>query len=185
LQSSRSVEGVRIMLNKKVEESINKQIVAELYSAYLYFAMAAYFETENLNGMGQWMKAQAFEEMYHAMKFYDYVNERGGRVVFLGIDKPPEKWDSPLATFTAAYDHEVKVTGMINDLVDIARSENDKATESFLNWYVDEQVEEEANADEIVNKLKLMAGAPGGLFMLDEKLGQRTYIWPGVGTEGE
>jgi len=173
------------MLNKKVEESINKQIAAELYSAYLYLAMAAYFETENLNGMGQWMKAQAFEEMYHAMKFYDYVNERGGKVVFLGIDKPPAEWDSPLAAFTAAYDHEVKVTGMINDLVDIARSENDKATESFLNWYVDEQVEEEANADEIVNKLKLMAGAPGGLFMLDEKLGQRAYVWPGVGAEGE
>ncbi len=173
------------MLNKKVEDAINKQVVAELYSAYLYLSMSAYFESENLSGMGQWMKAQAFEELYHAIKFYEYVNERGGRAVLSAIDQPPKEWKSPLAAFEAAYDHELKVTGMINDLVDVARSENDKATESFLSWYVDEQVEEEASADEIVNKLKLMADAPGGLYMLDEKLGQRGYTWPGAESAGE
>ena len=171
------------MLSKKVEDAINKQIVAELYSGYLYLAMAAYFESENLNGMGQWMKSQAFEELYHAMKFYDYVNERGGRVLLKGIDEPQKEWKSPIDAFKAAYNHEVKVTGMINELVDIARAENDKATESFLMWYVDEQVEEEAQTNEIVNKLNLMASAPGGLFMLDEKLGQRAYVWPGAGAE--
>lgn len=171
------------MLSKKVEEAINKQIVAELYSAYIYFSMAAYFEAENLKGMGQWMKSQAFEEIYHAVKFYNYVNDRGGRVFLGQIDEPPKEWDSPVSAFKAAYDHEVKVTGMINNLVDVARSENDKATESFLNWYVDEQVEEEAQTDEIVNKLKLMAEAPGGLFMLDEKLGQRTFVWPAAAAE--
>jgi ferritin len=168
------------MLNKNVEEAINKQIVAELYSAYLYFAMAAYFESENLNGFGQWMKAQAFEELYHAVKFYDYVNERGGRAILGAIDQPPKQWDSPLSAFQDAKNHEIKVTGMIHGLVDIARKENDKATESFLNWYVDEQVEEEAQADEIVGKLTLMADAPGGLYMLDSELGQRQYVWPGA-----
>jgi len=168
------------MLSKKVEDAINKQIVAEIYSAYLYLGMAAYFEAEALKGFAQWLKAQAFEELYHAIKFYDFINARGGRVVLGAIDEPPKNWDSPIAAFKAAHDHEVKVTGMINALVDIAQSEKDKATESFLTWYVDEQVEEEEQTIDVVNNLKIMKDAPGGLFMMDQKLGQRAYIWPGA-----
>ncbi|MBS3734734.1 MAG: ferritin [Phycisphaerae bacterium] len=161
------------MISPKMQDAINEQINAETYSAYLYWSMAAYFESENLPGFARWMKVQAGEEMTHAGKFFDYVNERGGRVTLTAIEAPPTAWDSPLAAFQAAYEHETKVTAMINDLVDLARSENDHATESFLTWYVDEQVEEESSADDIVQKLTRVQDAPGGLFMLDRELGAR------------
>jgi len=166
------------MLNKNVEKAINDQIVAELYSAYMYLSMSAYFESENLDGFSQWMQAQALEELYHAMKFYNYVNERGGRVILGPVEQPESVWDSPIAVFKATYDHEVKVTGLIHNLVDIARKENDKATESFLSWYVDEQVEEEDTADRILGKLTMIKDAPGALFMMNNELGQRAPAWP-------
>lgn len=161
------------MIKSKIEKAINGQINAELYSAYLYLSMAAYFASENRNGMAHWMQVQAQEEMKHAMKFYGYVYEKGGKVTLKGIESPPTEWKSPLDVFENAYKHEVKVTGLINDLVKLARSEDDIATENFLMWYVDEQVEEEASADAIVQKLKFIKESANGLYMLDKELGSR------------
>jgi ferritin len=166
------------MLNKKMEKALNGQINAELYSSYLYLAMSAYFASTGLGGFSRWMQAQAQEELIHAMKFYHFVNERGGRVFLEVIEAPTSKWKSPLAVFQATFAHEQKVTGLINSLVDLAMEEKDHATNSFLQWFVTEQVEEEASADEIVNKLRLVADAPGGLFMLDQELGSRAFPVP-------
>ena len=161
------------MIKSKIEKAINEQINAELYSSYLYLSMAAYFASENRNGMARWMQVQAQEEVKHAMKFYGYVYEKGGKVTLKGIESPPTEWKSPLDVFENAYNHEVKVTGLINDLVKLARSEDDIATENFLMWYIDEQVEEEASADAIVQKLKFIKESANGLYMLDRELGHR------------
>ena len=166
------------MISKKMEEALNDQVNAELYSAYLYLSMESYFKSQNLNGFANWMRVQTQEEVSHAMKIYDFVNERGGRMLLKGIEGPPTKWKSPLAVFEAAYAHEQKVTGLINKLVDLAIKEKDHATNSFLQWFVNEQVEEEASADEIVQQLKMMENAPGGMFMLDRELGQRVFTPP-------
>jgi len=171
------------MIGEKMQSAINDQINAELHSAYLYLSMVAYFESENLPGFAAWMRCQAQEEDFHAMKFFDYVNERGGRVLLQPIEGPGTEWDSPLAVFEAAYAHEQYITGRINDLVKIARAESDTASEIFLQWYVSEQVEEEAHADGIVQKLKRLADAPGGVFMLDQQLGQRTFTPPAEGED--
>lgn len=166
------------MIKEKIKDAINKQINAEMYSAYLYLSMSTYFESINLKGFASWMKAQTQEEMVHAMKFYDYVNERGGKVLLTAIDAPPTQWDSTLAVFEYTYKHEQKVTGLINDLVDLAISEKDHATNNFLQWFVAEQVEEESSADEVVQKLKIAGDQGGGLFMLDRELGQRVFTPP-------
>lgn len=166
------------MIDKKMEQAINDQINAELYSAYLYLSMAAHFEDVGLSGMASWMKIQAQEEVFHAMKFFDFVNERGGRVKLTAIDEPKFDWSSPLEVFSAGYKHEQYVTGRINDLVDIAEELKDRATFNFLQWYVEEQVEEEATADEIVNKLKLIGDNTSALFMLDKELGARVFTPP-------
>ncbi|RMF06126.1 ferritin [Candidatus Woesearchaeota archaeon] len=150
-----------------------EQINKELYSGYLYLSMAAYFESQNLNGMASWMKRQSAEEYSHAMKIFDFVNERGGRVLLEAIDKPKQEWKSALEVFKDAYEHEVEVTKSINALVDLAREENDKATEVFLQWFVQEQVEEESSVSEIVEKLKKIENHPGAIFMLDAHLGSR------------
>ncbi|MFW6237693.1 MAG: ferritin [Halanaerobiales bacterium] len=162
------------MLEQEMEEQLNEQINAELYSAYLYQAMGAYFESKDLEGFAAWMDLQAQEEEAHARKIYDYINQRGGRVKLKAIDAPPVEWDNPLAAFEAALGHEQKVTGMINDLVDLADKKRDRATYSFLQWFVDEQVEEEDSVNAIVEKLKMVEGSSSGLMMLDENLGQRT-----------
>ena len=166
------------MISKKMEEALNAQVNAEMYSAYLYLSMESYFKSLNLNGFANWMRVQTQEEMMHAMKIYDFINERGGRVLLKVIDGPPTKWDSPLAVFKAVLKHEQKVTGLINDLVDLAIKEKDHATNSFLLWFVNEQVEEEASAEEKVQQLKMMEDAPGGMFMLDRELGQRVFTPP-------
>lgn len=171
------------MISKKMMEALNDQMNAELYSAYLYLSMEAYFESKNLTGFAKWMRAQTQEEVMHAMKIYDFVNERGGRITLKAIDGPPMEWDSPLAVFEAVYAHEQKVTSLINDLVDLAIKEKDHATNSFLQWFVNEQVEEEASADEILQQLKMMQSAPGGMFMLNRELAQRVFTPPS--TEGE
>jgi len=163
------------MMSGKLQEALNEQVNAELYSAYLYLSMAAYFESTNLPGFANWMRVQAQEELTHAMKIYDYVNERRGKVTLKPIAGPPTEWDSPLAVFQAVYKHEQKVTGLINELVNLAIKEKDHAANIFLQWFVSEQVEEEKNADEVVQKLKLSADAPSGLFMLDKELGQRIF----------
>ena len=166
------------MISKKIEDALNDQINAEMYSAYLYLSMVAYFESINLAGLANWMRAQAQEEMVHAMKIYDFVNERGGRVLLKSIDAPTTEWSSPLAAFEAAYAHEQLVTGRINDLVDLAVEEKDHATNAFLQWFVNEQVEEETSADNVVQNLKMAQNAPGALFMIDRELGTRVFTPP-------
>jgi len=166
------------MLSEKMQDALNGQLNAELYSAYLYVSMAAYFESINLPGFANWMHVQAQEEVSHAQKFYTYINERGGRVFLRPIDGPPAEWDSPLAVFEAAYAHEQKVTGLIGDLVNLGASECDHATNVFLQWFVTEQVEEEASADEVVKKLELVGDVAGGLYMLDKEMGQRVFTPP-------
>ncbi|MFC1626632.1 ferritin [Patescibacteria group bacterium] len=160
-------------LSKKMQQALNEQINAELYSAYIYLSMSAYFEKENLSGFAQWMRMQASEEQVHAMKIYDYINERGGEVMLTSIAQPKATWKSPLDVFQEAHKHEQHVTKLIYNLVNIAKSEDDKATDSFLEWFIDEQVEEEASAEEIVGKLQFINGDPSGLMFLDEKLGER------------
>lgn len=179
-------KGDLLMIDAKMQDALNEQMNAELYSSYLYLSMAAYFDEINLGGFANWMRVQTQEENMHAMKIYDHVVERGGRVLLKAIDAPPVEWESPLAVFEAAYGHERKVTGLINDLVDLARGVKDHATDNFLQWFVDEQVEEEQSADDIVQKLKLMEGFKGGLFMLDRELGQRVFTPPSSeAAEGE
>ncbi|MCU0666954.1 MAG: ferritin [Candidatus Omnitrophica bacterium] len=160
-------------IKNKVTEAINKQINAELYSSYLYLGMASYFESRNWPGFGRWMRIQAQEENSHAMKFFDYVLERGGEVALEDIKACDAKWKTALEVFEAVYAHELKVTELINDLFKVAKQEGDSATESMLKWFIDEQVEEEANAKQIVDKLKLIKDNSNGLFMLDHKLGER------------
>ena len=166
------------MLKEKIEKALTKHLNAELYSSYLYLSMAAYFESINLKGFANWMRVQTQEELVHAMKFYDFIIERGGKAVLSSIEGPPTEWASPLAVFEHAYEHEQKVTGLINNLVDLSIAEQDHATNNFLQWFVAEQVEEEASADEVVQKIKLMGDASGGLFMLDSELGQRVFTPP-------
>jgi ferritin len=161
------------MLSNKMQEALNAQINSELYSAYLYLAMTAYFEAENLRGFANWMRVQASEEMTHAMKIYDFINERNGRVLLQPIQGPQAEWESSLAAFESAYQHEQEVTGMINRLVDLSIQESDHATQSFLQWFVDEQVEEEANAYNVIQDLKRVVNSAHGLFMLDRELAGR------------
>ena len=163
------------MLKKTIEKAINKQINAELWSGYLYLSMSSYFESISMGGFANWMKIQAQEELSHAMRLYDYVIERGGRVTLSAIDKVPTEWKSTLNVFEETYKHEQKVTGLINDLVELAINEKDHATNNMLQWFVDEQVEEESSADEIVQKVKLIGKNGNGLFMLDKELGQRVF----------
>jgi ferritin len=161
------------MLSKKIENAINKQINAELWSAYLYLSMSAYFESINLGGFASWMRVQAHEELGHAMKFYHHVIERRGRVTVSAISAPSVSWKSPLNAFEDAFKHEQKVTGMINDLANLAAAEKDHASANMLQWFIDEQVEEELSADTIVQKLKMIGTNTGGLYMLDRELAQR------------
>ena len=161
------------MIDGRTQEALNKHANAEFYSSYLYLSMSAYFQSINLTGFAHWMRVQAREELAHAMKFYEHVIERGGRVNLQAVEAPAAQWDSPLAAFENAYRHEQKVTALINQLVDEAVQSKDHATNAFLQWFVSEQVEEEASVDAIVQKLKLVGGAPGGLFMIDHHLGER------------
>jgi len=149
------------MIAKKIEEAFNKQINEELFSAYLYLSMSSQFEAMNFGGFAQWMRVQAQEETAHAMKFYKYLFERGGRVKLAAIAGPDTEWKDPLEMFEDAYKHERKITGMIHGLADLAEKENDRAALLFLQWFISEQVEEEKHADEIVQTLKQIAKAPG------------------------
>ena len=166
------------MLSERIEAALNDQINFEIYSANIYLSMAMWLDSKNLTGFSQWMKVQYQEEIFHAMKMYGFLNERGGRAVLKGIPEPQAEWASPLAAYENALDHERIVTGRINDLVSLAVDEKDHATANFLQWYVAEQVEEEASADGVIQQLKLMEGAAGGLFMLDRELGLRVFTPP-------
>ena len=161
------------MLKKSVEDALNKQINAEMYSSYLYLAMSAYMESISMKGFAQWLRLQSREEMAHGMKIYDYIIEAGGSPKLTAIEAPKTPWKSPQAVFEQVYAHEQKVTGLINDLMDLAIKEKDHATKNFLGWFVKEQVEEEANASEILAKIKLIGDVPGHLFWLDHELGKR------------
>lgn len=166
------------MLSEKMQEALNDQLNAEMYSAYLYLSMEAYFQDKSLTGFANWMRVQTQEELTHAMKFYEFINERGGRVTLKPIDAPPGDWESPLAAFEDAYKHETKVTGLINKLVDLALAESDHATDTFLQWFVSEQVEEEDSVSTVVDRIKLVGEVSGGLFLLDQELGQRSFTPP-------
>lgn len=166
------------MLSQKLQDAINAQINKELYSEFFYFAMAAYFESEGLKGFANFFKVQVEEERFHSMKFFNYMNERGAKVIMDAIAAPPQEFKSALDVFEQAYKHEQFVTKSINDLMALAMAENDFATISFLNWYVDEQVEEEATMDDIVNQLKFIGDNGYGLLMLDKELGSRSFTPP-------
>jgi len=161
------------MISKTIETALSKQVNRELYSAYLYLAMSSYFETVSLKGFAKWMRLQAKEEQMHAMKFYDYVVASGGKVTLGDIEAPRSKWASAGKVFEETYAHEQKVTGMINNLVDLAKKENDHATFEMLQWFVKEQVEEEEHASDILNQITLVGDVPGHLFWLDHQLGKR------------
>ena len=160
-------------ISDKMEAALNEQIKNELYSAYLYLSMSAYSESKNFKGFAHWLKLQAKEELEHAMKIYDFIFERGGKAVLKAIDEPPKEWDSFLDLFKNVYEHENKVTDMINNLLKMAREENDYATEVFLHWFIDEQVEEESSADEIVQKLTLAGDQINALMLIDRALAER------------
>ena len=169
------------MISKQTAAAINTQINREFFSAYLYLAMATHFSANGLAGSANWMQQQAQEELFHGMKMFAYVNGRGGRVILESIAKPPHQWKTTLQVFEDVLAHEQKVTGLINDLVDLAIAEKDHATNNFLQWFVAEQVEEEDNAGTLVNKLKLIGKDANGLFMLDTELAQRKFVLPATG----
>jgi len=166
------------MMPDKLQEEFNLQVKYELESAYLYLSMAAWFDDQGLEGMARWMRAQTQEEVAHAMKLFRHVIERGGRVKLHELSEPQHDWDSPLAAFEAAYKHEQFVTGRINGMMTLSRKEDDYASQSLLQWFVDEQVEEEDTASAIVGKLKLAGDRGNGLLMLDRELGQRQFTLP-------
>lgn len=161
------------MLSEKMEKAINDQIQAEFYSGYLYLSMSAWFDSVDLPGAANWMRVQYQEELSHGEKMFDYIMERDGRAQIQAIQKPPAEWEAPIDAFKAAYAHEQKVTGLIGNLVEVAREEKDYATEVFLQWFINEQVEEEANVKAIVQQFKLVNESKNGLFMIDRELGGR------------
>jgi ferritin len=169
------------MIGEKMQKAINDQINAELCSAYLYLSMVSYFESANLPGFATWMRVQVQEEIAHAMKFFDYMLAQGRRALVQPIAGPETQWDSPLAVFEAAYRHEQYVTERIHNLMKIARKESDTATEILLQWFVTEQVEEESNADRVVQKLKRAGDTPAALFIMDQELGARVFVPPTKG----
>ena len=171
------------MLSKKMVKALNEQINKEIYSAYLYMSMSSYSDFIGLKGFANWFMVQYQEEMEHAMRFYNYIQEQGEQVILLAIDQPQTKFASPLAMFEKTLEHEKYVTKRINMLVDQAVKENDHATQIFLQWFVTEQVEEEANANDIMGKLKLVGKQGNGLFMVDKDLAARTFT-PSIGKEG-
>lgn len=162
------------MLKETVQNALNAQLAREMYSSNLYLAMAGYFQSLNLKGFAHWMRLQAQEETTHAMKFFDYLLDRGASVKISTIDAPPSNWESPLAAMEDALKHEQYVTQNINSLADLAIKEGDHATQIFLQWFVTEQVEEEATVSEIVEKLKMIGDWKGGLLLIDNELGKRT-----------
>ena len=166
------------MISQKLQDAFNYQINRELFSEYYYLSMASYFSSVGLSGFENFFLVQVEEERFHAMKMYKFLNEKGGTVTLQAIEQPKVEFKSPLEVFELAYDHEKLVSKLINDLMDLAISENDHAAKNHLNWFVDEQVEEEDSMETIVNKLKLIDGEGYGLLMLDNELGLRSFTPP-------
>ncbi len=166
------------MIDAKMQDAFNEQVKAEFYSSHLYLSMSAYLETIDLPGFANWMRIQYQEEMSHAERMFDYVIERDGRAVIKAWDDPQVEWKSTLEVFEEAYAHEQMVTGLINGLVDLSLELRDHASQIFLQWYVNEQVEEEASAKAIIQQLKMVGDSKAGLFQMDRELGQRTFTPP-------
>jgi ferritin len=162
------------MIKENIEKALNQQLNQELYAFYVYLSMSAYFESMNLNGFANWMRFQAEEEKNHGLKFYDYILQANGRIDLKQIDAPKKSWKSVQEVFEDTYNHEKKVTESIYDIVDLSISERDHATHNFLQWFVREQVEEEATALKILEKIKLISDNQGALFILDREMGSRT-----------
>lgn len=166
------------MINEKMQQAMNEQIKNEFFSAYLYLSMASYFNSIGLDGMGQWMRCQAMEEQVHAMKFFDHLNDREGKIRLLPLDQPQVEWSSPLDAWQAAYKHEQFITGTINDLMKIAQETSDFAAMPLLHWFVEEQIEEEASTAKPVQELELIGNDGNGLMMLDREMATRTFTMP-------
>ncbi|MBP2132811.1 ferritin [Methanomicrobium sp. W14] len=165
-------------LKPSIEKALNDQIRWEFYSSYLYLSMSSWYESRSLRGFANWEYVQAQEERDHAIKIYQYVISRGGRVKLQPVEAPPFEWKSPLEAFEMALEHEQKVTSLINELVNLAIKEKDHATNNMLQWFVDEQIEEESDAGQIVEQLKMIekdGGGSGLLYMLDKELATRVY----------
>jgi ferritin len=164
------------MLKEKMEKALNDQINKELYSSYLYLSMCAYAQSKGMPGVANWMKIQAQEELTHANKFFDYVLERGGKVLLRAIDTVPVDFGSVIDMFEKVMEHEQFITASINNLADIANEISDHATRSMLLWFINEQVEEEANVMNILDQLKMVEGKGQGLFMIDKDLATRIFV---------
>lgn len=167
-----------IMISEKMSKALNDQINAELFSSYLYLSMSSWFSEKSLSGFASWMRVQAQEELSHGMKIYDYILERGGTVELVAIDQPESVWQSPVEVLEEVANHEAKVTGLINDLVDVALDERDHAANIFLQWFVSEQVEEEASVGDVLERVKMIDGSSGGMFAMDMELGKRVFTMP-------
>jgi ferritin len=161
------------MLNQPVQDAINNQIRDEFYASHLYLSMSAYFEAEGLPGFASWMRKQSKEEREHALKFFDYVHDRGGRVVLQPVGEVASAFESPLDVFKKAYEHECKVTASIKNIYEVAGNEKDYATQVMLHWFLEEQVEEEKNATDVIDMLERVGSSGQGLLMADRQLGAR------------
>jgi ferritin len=166
------------MISKTIVNAINEQIAKEMYSSNLYLSMASYFHSINLNGLANWMRVQAQEETFHAMKFFDYVISRGGEVKIAAIPEPQAKWKSPIDVLKATFEHEKAVTASINALANLSNKENDLATSIMLQWFITEQIEEEASVEDILRRMEMMGDFKGGLFMIDNDLKGRVFTPP-------
>lgn len=166
------------MINEKVGKILNEQVNKEFYSAYLYLSMSAYFSDMGLLGFANWMRVQFQEEQAHAMLIYDFLINRGEKVILTSVGTPLNHWDNPLNVMEDVLKHEIYVTGLINNIVAVAEEAKDRATMSYMNWFVDEQVEEEANAKEIIDKLKLIGDDKSALYLLDKDLLTRVFVQP-------
>ena len=173
---------MNMRISDTMEKALTRQMNRELYSAYLYLGISSYFESVNLKGFASWMRVQTQEEMIHAMKFYSYILQKGGKALMQDIEAPPHDWKTCADVFERSLAHEQLVSSLINDLVNRAVTEKDHATNTFLQWFVNEQVEEEASFDEVLQKLKLLGkDTGGGLFLLDRELGTRVFTPPATG----
>jgi len=169
------------MINEKMRVAINKQINAEMYSAYLYLSMGAWYESKSLPGFANWMRVQAQEEMVHAMKFFGFIVDRGGKVELMAIDGPPTDWASSEKVFEEVVAHEQKVTSLIHGLADLAMEVKDHATLTFLQWFINEQVEEEKSSEAVLEQVRMVGDNKAGLYMLDKELAARVFVPPAAG----
>ncbi|BHH82882.1 ferritin [Desulforhopalus sp. 52FAK] len=166
------------MISNNMCKALNDQVNAELFSSYLYLSMSSWFSERSLSGFASWMRVQAQEELSHAMKIYDYILERGGKIELTSIDQPESEWKSAVVVVEEVAQHEAKVTALVNDLVDIALSEKDHAANIFLQWFVAEQVEEEASVGEVFERMKMIDGDSAGMFAMDMELSKRVFTAP-------